>query len=44
MQGGWNILSTYTCKTKHGGEQHGAAKIGPVGQKIAKKQVCIKKP
>jgi hypothetical protein len=39
-----NIGFTYTRKTKHGGEQQGAAKICVVGREIAQEQVCIKQP
>lgn len=41
--GSENDLRTYTGKTKHGGEEQGAAKISLVGHKIAQEQVCIKK-
>lgn len=37
------VSSTYTGKTKHGGEKQGAAKISLVGHKIAQEQVCMKK-
>lgn len=38
------VLSTYTGKTKHGGEEQGAAKLGLVGHEIAYEQVCIEQP